>query len=92
MTIRIELDSVRKYRSKTEYRTVNRASCGGVTVTSDGDNIQKLCAILIENNHQNTVVEVYRAGTLCFLPETLGKWASGKFVMGEQPEHLKRAK
>ena len=90
MTLRIELDSVRKYRGAHQYRPIGRATCGDVSVQGDGANIQKLCAVLAENNPRSSPVEVYRAGTLCFAPATLGEWASGNIGKGEQPEHLKR--
>lgn len=88
--LRIELDTVRKYRTKQEYRQINRATCGELSVEGDGWNIHKLCQLLAENNPRNTVVEVYRGGTLCFTPEALEKWASGKFGKGDQPEHLRK--
>ena len=87
--LRIYLDSFRKYRNANEYRTINRASCGDMSVSGDGHNIQKLCAILAENNPPSSMVEVWQGGTLCFAAAPLVKWASGSLGKEPQPDHLR---
>ena len=89
--LRIELDTVRKYRNASEYRPVNRASCEGHEVVGDGEIIGALCRDLIESGHSG-VVEVWRGETPVFRAIPLEIWASGKALRGEQPEHLRRAK
>ncbi len=86
----IELDTIRKYRNAAEWRSVNRARCGQYEATGDGKVIEELCRDMVKNGETGQA-EVWRAGMLCFAPQSLEKWASGKVGKGEQPEHLKAA-
>lgn len=89
--LRVELDTVRKYRNSVEYRPMNRARLGDLAVESDGPLIGRLCALKIESGADGgEQVEVYRGETLCFRAKPLSEWASGKALVGEQPKHLKR--
>lgn len=89
--LRIELDSVRKYRNRAEYRPMNRASLGELSIEGDGPLIGRLCALKIEaGGDPQSLVEVYRDETLCFRAKPLSEWASGKALVGEQPLHLRR--
>lgn len=90
MSVRIELDTIRKHRNAKEYRPINRARCGSMEQVGDGAIIQRLCANLLAHHDPETVVHVYRNGTLCFRPESLSVWASGKLGRGEQPSQLRR--
>jgi len=87
-TIRIDLDEVRVYRSKNEYRPVGRARTSlGHEITGDGPKLAKLASILREENPQfDGLLEVYRGDTLCFIPMPL----KTAFLKGPQPEHLRR--
>jgi hypothetical protein len=88
--IRIELDSVRKYRNAQEWRNVNRASALGMEEVGDHDVIKVLCRRITEAGHTGDV-EVWRGELPCFKAAPLAVWASGKALKGEQPEHLRRA-
>ena len=72
-TIRIDLDAVRVYRSKNEYRTTQRArSSLGHEIKGDGPIVTKLASILrAENPRFNGLLEVFRGGTPCFIPMPL---------------------
>ncbi|WP_342070564.1 hypothetical protein [Yoonia algicola] len=85
-TIRINLDAVRVYRNKGEYREVGRARTSlGHEITGDGAKLAKLASILREENPDfNGLLEVYRGDTLCFIPMPL----KSAFLRGSQPEHL----
>lgn len=87
-TIRINLDAVRVYRNKSEYRTTPRArSSLGHELTGDGRIVSKLAAVLREENPQfEGLLEVYRGDTLCFIPTPL----KTAFLTGPQPEQLRR--
>lgn len=87
--IRIELDTVRKNRSATEYRYINRATCGDAVSQGDGDNIRSCCQIMADSGASG-LVEVWRGQTLVFAAIPLDVWASGKALSGEQPEHLRK--
>jgi len=47
------LDSVKKHRGKTEWRTVPRASALGVEIIADSGAISKLCAATQQENTKN---------------------------------------
>lgn len=87
-TIRIDLDAVRVYRNKHEYRTKPRAKSSlGHEITGDGPLVSKLAAILREENPEfDGLLEVYRGDTLCFIPTHL----KTAFLKGPQPKHLRR--
>lgn len=87
-TIRIDLDTVRVYRNKSEYRTKNRArSSFGHEIIGDGPILSTLAAILREENPEiHGQVEVYRGDTLCFIPMPL----KTAFRKGPQPKQLQR--
>ena len=89
MTLRIELDSVRKHRNANEWRTVGRASCQGHELIGDGAKIADLCRILLSEGHSGPV-EVWRGQTPVFAAMDLETWASGKALRGEQPEQLRK--
>lgn len=75
--ITVWLDSVRQCRNTSEYRTVNRATCGDIVSVGDGNNIVK---VLTEAHAQGTpdqaVVHVRRGDTLCFKPTPLKSWVN----------------
>ena len=87
-TIRINLDAVRVYRNKSEYRSVPRArSSLGHEFVGDGPIISRLAALLRQENLEfEGLLEVYRGNTPCFKPAPL----KAAFVKGPQPEHLRR--
>lgn len=87
-TIRIDLEEIRVYRNKNEYRPVGRARTSlGHEITGDGSKLAKLASILREENPDfNGLLEVYRGATLCFIPMPL----KSAFLKGPQPEHLRR--
>jgi hypothetical protein len=87
-TIRIDLDTVRVYRNKSEYRPMNRATSSlGHVIKGDGPIISKLASILRAENPQfEGLLEVYRGDTPCFIPMPL----KTAFLKGPQPEQLKR--
>ena len=85
----IYLDSVRKYRNASEWRPVNRATCGEFSSTGDGDNL-KIIAIQMLEAGVTGEVDVYRDKTPVFLRVPLEKFATGSVHRGEQPEHLKK--
>jgi len=90
MTLRIDLDSVIKYRNGQEYRSISRARCGDKERCGDGFIIKQLCSDLLADHDPNTLVDVYRGQTRCFSQEKLSVWAAGKFGRGEQPKHLRK--
>ena len=92
--IEVYMDSVRKYRNKSEYRLQNRAVCMGKEYVSDGETIKPLLASILADNPSLTGsdVYIYRGATLVFNPMPIDEWASGRALRGEQPEHLKRSK
>ena len=73
--IKIELDEVKKWRNKTEYREIPRAKCGNMEVIGYGEIVARLCAELAELYDGAKMVEVFRGGTLCFKPRELQNWA-----------------
>jgi hypothetical protein len=85
--LRINLDAVRVYRNKSEYRSVPRArSSLGHEIVGDGPIISRLAALLRQENPGfQGLLEVYRGDTLCFKPTPL----KAAFVKGPQPEHLR---
>lgn len=92
--IDIQLDSVKKFRpnSKTEYRYISRARCAGFESVSDGDNIRKVCKMMVDSGILEDDVRVWRGDLLVFDSMPLSVWASGKFGTGDQPEHLRKDK
>jgi hypothetical protein len=74
---RIELDSVRKYRSAAEWRPVNRARCGEIEAVGDGSVIVA-CARLMLDSGMSGVVEVWRGQTKVFAAQSVEKWAGVK--------------
>jgi hypothetical protein len=91
MSYRMELDSVRKNRNPHAWRNINRARCGEFESVGDGDNIKAVCRMMLEAGHTG-VIDIYRNGTPVFLGVTIERWASGKALRGEQPEHLRKKK
>jgi hypothetical protein len=87
--MRIELDSVRRYRGKKEYRPVNRARCMGIEEIGDHQIIVSICRKLLAAGFSGDV-EVWRGDVPCFSARNASEWASGKALTGEQPEHLRR--
>ncbi|MFX0544761.1 hypothetical protein ACEWPL_004370 [Roseovarius sp. S1116L3] len=87
-TIRIDLDAVRVYRSKNEYRTKPRArSSLGHEITGDGPIVWKLAAVLRAENPQfEGLLKVYRGDTLCFIPTPL----KTAFLAAPQPKQTRR--
>jgi hypothetical protein len=89
MIHRIELDTIRKYRNASEWRSINRARCGQYEATGDGKVIEQICRDM-EKNGETGAVEVWRGATLCFPSALLQIWASGKAGKQEQPEQLRK--
>ena len=88
--ILIELDTVRKYRNKEEYRPVGRAICKefGIEVTNVDKMITKVVKLLGEKKCDiQRGLEVRRGDTLCFEVMPLKQWL---FPTDKRPEHLKR--
>lgn len=87
-TIRIDLDAVRVYRNKSEYRTTQRArSSLGHEIIGDGPIVSKLAAILRAENPQfEGLLIVYRGETPCFTPTPL----KTAFFSAPQPKQLRR--
>jgi hypothetical protein len=88
--IRMELDSVRKYRNAQEWRPVNRARAEGIEEVGDHSVIVGLCQKLIEAGHTGKV-EVWRGAMPVFSAIDIEMWANRRVGNGEQPEHLRRA-
>lgn len=84
---RIELDSVRKYRSAVEWRPINRARCGDIEASGDGSVIV-ICARLMLDSGMSGPVEVWRGPTPVFTAQSVEKWAAGKIGLGKQPDQL----
>lgn len=85
----MELDTTIKQRNSQEWRTINRARCGEFESVGDGDNIKKVCQLMLDAGHTG-IIDIYRNETPVFLGVTIERWASGKALRGEQPEHLKK--
>ena len=85
----IYLDSVRKYRNASEWRPVNRATCGEFSSTGDGNNLKIIALQMLEAGVTGEI-DVYRGKTPVFLSVPLEKLATGSVHRGEQPEHLKK--
>ena len=71
MTIRIELDEIKRWNNRHSYQRVPRATCGNREVVGYDAIVRKLCRELAEMYSPDEPVEVYRAGTLCFKPAPL---------------------
>jgi len=88
--IRIDLDSVTKWRNKNEYRNVPRARCEefDLEVVGDGRIVQRLAKKLYEEKGQiDATLVVFRGVTPCFTPTPIKTWV---LPSGKQPEWLRR--
>jgi hypothetical protein len=85
---RIELDSERRERGKSEWRMVPRATLGNIVEAGDHAVIQAVARRAVSEGITGPV-EVWRGDTLCFAAIPLERWASGKALRGEQPAHLR---
>lgn len=87
---RIELTTIRKHRNPSEYRSIQVATCGGLSEAGDGPVIQALCKSMIAHGFSgDDRAQVYRNGTLCFDAVKLSDWARGNPSGREQPAKLK---
>jgi hypothetical protein len=86
---RIELDTEKRFRGKSEWRNVNRAAFGGIVEAGDHSVIVAVARRAVSDGITGPV-EVWRGDTLCFPAIPLERWASGKALRGEQPEHLRK--
>ena len=88
--IRITLDTVRRYRSKSEYRPVARARSGQFEAIGDGMVIRDLCRVLSTNNYPiDALVEVWRGEVLCFRLMPLKQWCRTQPFGGDVPQSLR---
>jgi hypothetical protein len=90
MTHRIELDRVKKWRGKSEWRWQNAARFGDLQEVGD----HKVIVALARQMQAVGVVgdvEVWRGDTLCFPAHSVADWANQRVGVGEAPEHLRRA-
>jgi hypothetical protein len=90
MTHRIELDRVKKWRSQSEWRWVNRARFRDVEETGDHKVIVALARKMLDAGIAGDV-EVWRGETLCFACNSVANWADQRVWTGDQPEHLRKA-
>ena len=91
MNFDIQLDTIKRYRNKSEYRTVCRASCNGMEEAGDHAVIRTLCRRLAEQNSQiNGVVTVFRGDMLVFSQTPLKQWCKNDPWAGEQPANLRK--
>jgi hypothetical protein len=89
--IRVELDTVPKWRNQNEWRPVNRARAEGYEETGDHSVIITLCKRLVADGYDpEETVEVWCGDCMAFCPGSLGTWASGGGWVGKQPEWLKK--
>ena len=88
---KIELDSVRRYKNKSEWRNVNRATCGDIVSVGDGDNIRKVCKELVISGYSGPV-EVWRGSTPVFGAIPAKTWSEGRALSGEVPASLRKGK
>lgn len=86
---KIMLDTVRNYSNASEYYNQNRARCGDIEHTSNGDNIAAVARKMLDSGMTGDV-EVWRGDVKCFTAQSIEKWASGKTGKGKQPKHLVR--
>ena len=87
----VELDSVKKYSNKSEYRRIPRARCQEFDLEVEGDGyiVTKLAKLLAEKNADiSRGLEVRRGDTLCFHIKPLKTWVEKG--PDRRPEHLKR--
>ena len=64
--IRIDLDSVKKFRNGQEWRWVNRAASGDFVSVGDGRNIVKVSKMLVDAGADPAKeVRVFRGDMLC---------------------------
>lgn len=87
-SIRIDLDAVRVYRNRSEYRTTQRArSSLGHEIIGDGFIVAQLAGTLRKENPQfGGLLEVFRGDIPCFTPMPL----KTAFLKGPQPKQLRR--
>lgn len=87
-SFRIDLDAVRVYRNKNEYRTTQRArSSLGHEIIGDGFIVTQMAGMLrSENPLFEGLLEVFRGDTPCFAPIPL----KTAFLKGPQPKQLRR--
>jgi hypothetical protein len=91
MVIRIQVDTVKKWRNKNEYRPVHRATYKNFSVSGDRPVIRDLCRVLAANNYKiSRIVEVYRRDMPCFTPTPLKQWVKRNPFAGEQPVSLRK--
>lgn len=91
--IRIELDSVKRYRNsaETEYRYVPRARWENLEVVGDGWIVRDLCRLIVgENRSVSGLVHVFRGDTLCFTPMPLNAWVKHNPFGGEVPKQFRK--
>jgi hypothetical protein len=80
--ITVQLDAVRKYRNKSEYRTIPRVRCNDLEVIGDGKIIRRILRQAHDEGASlDALVEVYRGETLCFRLAPLKAW----IVPGQNP-------
>lgn len=90
MNVKCYLDSIRKYRNKQEYRTVDRITCPEfkLEISGDGEIVKQMASLLHENKCDiNRGYEVLRDGTLCFVLHPLKSWVEKE---DRRPEWLKQ--
>lgn len=87
-SIRTDLDAIRVYRNKSEYRTIQRArSSLGHEIIGDGFIVAQLAETLrSENPLFEGLLEVFLGDTPCFTPMPL----KTAFLKGPQPKQLRR--
>ena len=87
-SIRIDLDAVRVYRNRSEYRTTQRArSSLGHEIIGDGFIVAQMADTLrSETPRFEGLLEVFRGDTPCFTPMPL----KTAFLKGPQPKQLRR--
>jgi len=88
--IRIDLDSVKKWRNNQEYYTLPRARCEEFDLEEVGTGriIKRLAKRLYEEKGQiEASLVVFRGVTLCFTPAPIKSWV---LPSEKQPEWLRR--
>lgn len=86
MIHRVELDSIRKYRSPKEWRPVGRARCGDIESVGDGSNLRAVLQKMADLGMSGPV-EVVRGQTVVFPANSLENWLRKK----PQPAQLRKA-
>jgi len=93
MLIRVDLDTVKKYRNKQEWRPVQRARIlsHDLEVVGDGPIIKHVCKLFTEKYPQiDAYVEVFRGDTCCFEKTPISAFMRSTVGAGKQPEWLRR--